>query len=342
MKILHLLCSNQFSGAENVACTIMKQMTYIESAYCSPDGPIRKALSRQGLTFVPIASVSPKNVKRILKEQKPDLIHAHDMRASLIASLVCGSIPLISHIHSNSPDAVRYSPKSVCYLFAAMRARHILWVSESACKEYAFHRLVQKKSSVLYNTIDIEDVRKKAESDPNSYRYDIVFIGRLTKQKDPKRFLSVLAPVLEACPKARAAIIGDGELADELHLLAQSPPLQSRVEFLGFLENPLKILQESKVLVMTSRWEGTPICALEALALGIPIVSTPTDGLCHLIENGKNGYLDNDNDRLSKYIEDILLDPHKRQALSNEARRRADRDHNILAYQKYLKDIYRL
>ena len=134
MKILHLLCSNQFSGAENVACTIMKQMTYIESIYCSPDGPIRKALSRQGLTFVPIASVSPKNVKRILKEQKPDLIHAHDMRASLIASLVCGSIPLISHIHSNSPDAVRYSLKSVCYLFAAMRARHILWVSESACK----------------------------------------------------------------------------------------------------------------------------------------------------------------------------------------------------------------
>lgn len=44
------------------------------------------------------------------------------------------------------------------------------------------------------------------------------------------------------------------------------------------------------MMIMTSLWEGTPMCALEALAMGIPIVSTPVDGLCDLIENGKNGF----------------------------------------------------
>ena len=86
MKILHLLSSDRFSGAENVACAIM-QMTRdkVESVYCSPEGPIRKAVEEKGFTFVPLSSMSA--LSRILREEKPDLVQAHDVRASLAASL---------------------------------------------------------------------------------------------------------------------------------------------------------------------------------------------------------------------------------------------------------------
>lgn len=61
--------------------------------------------------------------------------------------------------------------------------------------------------------------------------------------------------------------------------------------FGGFRKNPYKILKNSQVMIMTSRWEGLGMCALEAMALGVPVVSTPTGGLCEIIEDGKNGFL---------------------------------------------------
>ena len=89
MRILHILTSNRFSGAENVVCQIigmMKDEPDVEMRYCSPDGQIREALAEREITFAPISELSVSEVKRAIKETKPDIIHAHDMRASFVAA----------------------------------------------------------------------------------------------------------------------------------------------------------------------------------------------------------------------------------------------------------------
>lgn len=116
MKVLHLLESPRFSGAENVVCQIILMLKdEIEFVYCSRDGQIREALQERNIKFCPIKKLSVSEVKRVIKEEKPDLIHAHDMRASFYAALVCGRIPLISHIHNNNFDSRGLSVKSILY-----------------------------------------------------------------------------------------------------------------------------------------------------------------------------------------------------------------------------------
>jgi len=311
---MHLLQSGHFSGAENVVCQIFSMFendSDTECVYCSHDGSIRLALEERNIPFYPLCEFSLSSVKKAIRDIKPDIIHAHDMNASFLASLVCGNIKLISHIHNNSFDSRGLSLKSIAYLYAGFKAKHIFWVSSFAFEGYAFHKLLKNKSEVLYNIIDTEKLIEKAETDTNSYDYDCIFLGRLTEPKNPLRLMDVCKLLTEKKPDIKIAIVGRGEMEKEAKKKAEQLGIMSNVSFLGYMQNPAKILKDSKVMLMTSLWEGTPICALEAAALGIPIVSTPVDGLKELIENGKNGFLSDDNEELASVIIDLLVDEEK-------------------------------
>ena len=343
MKILHLLQSSHFSGAENVVCQIvgfMREEKDIEMIYCCPEGPIRAALEDRNITFAPMKEFSKAEFKRVIREQKPDIIHAHDMRASFLAAMVCGKIPLVSHIHNNNFDSRGLSLKSVAYIAAAFKAKHIFWVSDSSFNGYFFYKLFRGKSSVLYNIIDVDEAYRKADSDSNCYDYDVAYVGRLTYPKNPQRLMRVLAKVVEKAPDVKIAVAGTGDLEEETKVLCKELGLQNNVTFLGFFENPLKLLKSAKVMVMTSRWEGTPMVALEALSLGVPIVSTPTDGLCELIESGVNGYLSDNDDELAEGIVNIVSDPSLHSDMSSVARERAAVRCNIREYKKELLAEY--
>ena len=308
IRVLHLLNSDRFSGAENVVCQIIgmfKDSPNIEMLYCSKDGQIREALKERDVHFVPINSLNRKEVKRVINEQKPDIIHAHDMRASFVAACACGKKTLISHVHNNNFDSRGLSLKSIAYFFAAKKAKHIFWVSQSSFDGYAFHKHFDKKSTILYNIIDVDALYQKMNQDVCSYDYDVTYLGRLTYQKNPQRLIQVFERVVQKLPSVKICVVGTGELEEETKELCKQLNLQNNVHFLGFQSNPLKILHDSKVMIMTSRWEGTPMCALEAMALGVPIVSTPVDGLKDLVINDKNGYLSNDDEELaSKIVEE--------------------------------------
>ena len=343
IRVMHILCSNQFSGAENVVCQIIhafRQDEAFEMFYASPDGPISEALKERGVAFVPIETMTPSAVRRAIRKVKPSIVHAHDMRASFLAALVCKNIPLISHIHNNNFDSRKLSVKSLLYFFAAQKAKSIFWVSQSAYDGYLFHAPFKSKSHILYNVIDAEQIRKKADLDERAYAYDIVYVGRLTYQKNPQRFVGIVERVRGKYPALKAAVVGNGELEAELRKEIAARALDANIDLLGFRSNPYKIMREAKLLLMTSRWEGLPMCALEAMALGLPIVSTPTDGMNEVIENGKNGFLSEDDAALADRCCDIISKPELRAALSamnlEKTRQLCDLD----AYYKKIKNVY--
>ena len=345
MKVMHVLNSRIYSGAEKVVCQIIKAFKAVpgmEMVYCSPDSDIvRQMLAEQGVTFLPVADLTPANLKRIIDEQKPDLIHAHDMRAGLVSALSCGKIPLVSHIHNNAYDARGLSLKSVGYLIAGFKAKKIIWVSNSSYEGYLFHKLFAKKSSVLYNIIDAEQIFAKKAQDEKSYDYDMIYVGRLTYQKDPQRLMRLCAKLKENKPDLRAAIVGTGELEEEVKTLCAELGLQENVHFLGFQSNPIKMVHDSKAMILTSRWEGTPMCALEAMALGTPVVSTPSDGMKDIIDDGVNGYLTDDDAVMAEKLLKIMNDPEHRQVLSENTVKKFAKINDAPKYQEAIAACYR-
>lgn len=345
MKVMHVLNSRIYSGAEKVVCQIIKSFESVEGmemVYCSPDSQIvRQMLAEQGVTFLPIETMSTGNLKQVIQEQKPDLIHAHDMRASFFSALCCGKIPLVSHIHNNAYDARGLSPKTIAYLLAGFKAKHILWVSNSSYEGYAFHKLFAKKSSVLYNIIDTDQIFAKKAQDENTYDYDMIYVGRLTFQKDPQRLMRLCARLKERKPDLKVAIVGTGELEAEVKELCRELNLQENVQFLGFQSNPIKMVHDTKAMILTSRWEGTPMCALEAMALGTPVVSTPSDGMKDLIDDGINGYLTDDDEVMAEKLLKIMTDDAHRKMLSENAKEKFARINDAPKYQQAIAACYR-
>ena len=342
MKVMHVLNSRIYSGAEKVVCQIIKSFRDdVEMVYCSPDSDIvRQMLAEQDVTFLPMEKMSTAELKRVIREQKPDLIHAHDMRASFFSALCCGKIPLVSHIHNNAYDARGLSPKTVAYLLAGFKAKHILWVSNSSFEGYAFHKFFEKKSSVLYNIIDTEAIFDKKAQDEKTYDYDMIYVGRLTFQKDPQRLMRLCARLKESKPDLKVAIVGTGELEAETKQLCAELKLQDNVFFLGFQTNPIKMVHDSKAMILTSRWEGTPMCALEAMALGTPVVSTPSDGMTDLLDDGVNGYLTDDDAVMAEKLLAIMKDPAHRNYLGENAKKKFAQINDAPKYKQAIYDCY--
>ena len=309
MKVLHLLASNKFSGAENVVCQIIEMFKNddVQMIYCSPDGPIKQTLADKKIDFIPVENLSKKSLVKVIKDYNPDVIHAHDVKASIIASQFAKKIKIVSHIHGNDERKMgKITLKSLLYNYVSKKFSKIFWVSNSCFDKYRFKNKVVNKSEILYNIIDIEKLKEKALSDTNNYNYDICVLGRLVEVKNPIRALRILKDVIDVRPQTKCAFIGDGDMRADCEEFVSSNNLSNNVHFLGFQNNPYKILHDSRLLLMSSINEGTPMALLEAFSLGIPLVSTMVDGAVELIKYNRMGYLYDDNQEAVNHILQIL------------------------------------
>jgi len=340
MKILHLLNSSSYSGAENVAITIIKNMSKnYHAAYASRDGDIKRILLKEKIDYYPIKRMTPKEVKQIIKDYKPDIIHAHDFTASVVAALTKTKIPIISHLHNNTPWLKKYHLYSFIYLISTFRFKKILGVSQSIFDEYVFSKYIKDKIEVISNPINVKNIKLKSNYGIKK-QYDIIFIGRLTKPKNPLKFIDLIAQVKKDLPDIRVAMIGNGELHTECKNKINHLSLNNNIELLGFLDNPYGILSQCKVLCMTSEWEGFGLVAVEALSLGIPVVATPVGGLSGII-NSSCGLLTFDDQIYIDEVKRIILDKKYWEKKSKSALKRANELDNLKEYISIIDNIYK-
>ena len=254
-KVLHVLSDVFFSGAENMVCQIVDMFRgEYDMVYVSPDGPIRQALEARRVTYRPIAAVTPKEIRRVMAEEKPDIVHAHDMKASFAAALACGRTPLVSHIHNNGFDSRKVSPKTLAYLLVSGKFRHIFWVSPSAMKSFRFYGAVKDKSTVLGNVIRMDTLREKAEAAENQTPYDILFLGRMSEPKNPLRLVKVLNLVHDRYPRLQAAIVGKGDMEPQVRKAIAETGAEAYIHLLGYQENGYGLLKNARLMIMTSLW----------------------------------------------------------------------------------------
>ena len=339
IKVLHVLNTNTFSGAENVATQIINlcRKEGIESIYCSPIGKIQSALRDRNINYYPIVSLSVKNLKHVIEDFKPDIIHAHDRRATLIACICSKKIPIISHLHGKFMDMKKISLNNIMYSIAALKVNKIICVSNSINQEWILSKFFKNKISIVRNVIEI---------DTNLYnnltlKYDICFIGRLVYEKNIPRLLKILKRLNDQNPSFKAVICGDGKEREYLTNFINTNKLNQSIEYKGFVNDPLKYIAQSKLMIMTSRTEGTPMVALESLLLGKPIISTPTDGLTEIIMNKKNGFLSDNDDEIIKYIQSILDNEKLYEQLCLEVMKFNLKINDVTEYKNYFISLYK-
>ena len=289
IKVLHLISTSLFSGAENVACQIInlfKSDNGYDMKYCAVIGKNKPALEIRKIPVLELNKFSIHDIKKAISEYNPDVIHAHDPKSAIASVIASRGKKIIAHIHSNHRYMRKISIKSfIFHFYIEKMISDIIWVSDSALNEYIFNKRINKKinSIVLRNVVNPYELKEIAGNDKNKYSFDLIFLGRMEDVKDPLRFINIASQVQKSKRDLKVAMIGDGALMDEVKAKINTLDLGKNITIFGNLINPYKILLCSKILVITSRYEGTPMNALESIACNIPVVSTPVDGLLEII-----------------------------------------------------------
>lgn len=148
------------------------------------------------------------------------------------------------------------------------------------------------------NPIDLSQLEAQAAQPPahawatNGTGPLVVAIGRLVAQKDFATLLRAFALVRRDRVDCRLLVLGDGPLRAALEALAAELNITAAVALTGYVPNPYPILRAASLFVLSSRWEGMPNALLEALALGVPVVSTDChSGPRQILDEGRYGRL---------------------------------------------------
>lgn len=313
MRVLHLLASNRYSGAENVVCQIINMFeSEIEMVYCSPKGEIENTLKEKGVPYLSIEKLNKNEVKKAVEKFRPDIVHAHDIRASIVAGAFSKQVKVISHIHgSDKRNMGKITPKSMLYAMASKRFKNVICVSNSCLDDYYFKNKIKDKSIILHNIISLEKLFNQEKNDKATYDYEVCYLGRLSDVKNPLRALEIMKAVINKRPQTKCVVVGDGELKRQCELFVKEKGLTENIDILGFMKNPYKILKSSRVLLMSSISEGTPMALVEAFAFGVPTVSTKVDGAIEIVKDSRMGYLYESNEEAAGQIITILENDKK-------------------------------
>jgi glycosyltransferase involved in cell wall biosynthesis len=177
-------------------------------------------------------------------------------------------------------------------------ADEIIAVSEGVADDLAAAaRLRRDRIEVIYNPVVLPDLHEKARAPLEHPWFKageppvVVAVGRLTAQKAFDVLIPSFAQV-RARRTARLLILGEGEDRLALEEMVNRLGLGGDVSLLGFVPNPYPFMARASVFVLSSRWEGLPTVLVEAMALGVPVVSTDCpSGPREILLGGRHGRL---------------------------------------------------
>lgn len=201
------------------------------------------------------------------------------------------------------------------------RADGVVFQTDTA-KEWYLPYLKKAKPVTIANAINPAFIRPAYEGEREKV---ILGAGRLTEQKNFSLLIRAFARIAPKFPEHKLVIYGKGGLLDSLKALAAELGVGERVEFPGYVPDMPARLEKASMFVLSSDYEGMPNALMEAMASGLPCVSTDCGGggARFLIENETNGLLvpQKDEEAMAAAMERILSDEAFAASLGNEARK---------------------
>lgn len=231
-----------------------------------------------------------KEIRRIVNIEKPDVVLAlpEEIGIFVILALLGKSIPIVVS-ERNNPWVMPH--KKITRLFRVLFypfADGFIFQTDQAASY--FPKCIQKKGIILPNPLDLERIPGQWKG---IKRKEIVGVGRLEKQKNFPLLIKAFSLFYKKYNDYVLIIYGEGSLRNELEDLASSLLPPESYSFPGKSDDLLNKINGSTMFVLSSDYEGLPNVVIEAMAMGIPVISTdcPSGGPAELINSGENGIL---------------------------------------------------
>ena len=310
-------------------------------------------VKEMGLTFTRLKemkrSINPlgdyrsyKEIRKIIKQFKPDIVHTHAAKAGALGRLAAFNekVPVIVHtFHGHIFHSYFHPLKSKIFLwierYLAKKSSAIIAISESQKKELTDHYKLcnPSKIKIIPLGFDLSRFRENIESKRKDFRKKffleddeiaVGIIGRLVPVKNHTLFINSAARILgNTTKKVRFFIIGDGESRSALlkeasmlgidHSYYPEVKKKSDLIFTSWIKDVDVCISGLDIVALCSFNEGTPVSLIEAQAGNKPIISTNVGGIENVVKDGETALLVNNNDfndfhkTLLKLIEDDEL-----------------------------------
>jgi glycosyltransferase involved in cell wall biosynthesis len=267
-----------------------------------------------------------------------DLVHAHGLKAGWLASTIRKRPPLVVTVHNLVLDEVTGRRTSVLRALEGALPRRVdavIAVSEEIGERFSFASdvhvippggpmpVVRRDRAAVRDELGIDDDERL-----------VVCVARLHPQKD----LPTLFAAVDALPKTRVVVFGEGP--DEAELRRTAP---ANVELAGARSTVADEIAAADLFVVPSRWESGPLVLLEAMSLGRPVVSTDVGLAATVVRDGETGRLVPVGDvaRMRQAIIDVLDDPDDAAAMGERGRAAVDATYRATDLVDRIEAVYR-
>jgi glycosyltransferase involved in cell wall biosynthesis len=341
VKILLLIPALNAGGAERVMVTLANEWSKTEDVTLMVfnDGrcfykidekvrikplntmPKQNGLERR-LSILPVEIRRYKAICSEIKNGSYDFVLSFCFTTNVFASLAAMKAKDKKIIVSERNDPYRYARYVKLLVNVLYRKCTMVVCQNDEVKRYFRKHKFRNKLVVLPNPVNFEDI---PEERPKHIADEIVTVGRLIEQKNHKLLIDAFKEIKDIYPTYNLKIYGEGPLEEELRQYIKKEKLEDRVFLMGTRKRVMYEVNNSSVFVLSSDFEGFPNVLIEAMATGLPVISTDfkTGVARGLIKGEKNGYLFEVGnkealvDRLKK-----LLDRKEEFALIGEENRR--------------------
>lgn len=366
MKILHVITTVNRGGAENHLVELVRgqigQGLQVTVAYLKGDGywaaELRDLGARvESLRLTYYGEPAPVwRLRDLIRQCKPDIIHAHMPPAELYARLALmflrSSSVLVISKHNDEPF-YRGLGQRVVGAWVARRAAYMIAISD-AVNNYARNHLsmpIERVVTVHYG-IDphpfrqVEDERRRAlraEWGVPTGAWVIGTVARLVPQKALHVLLTGYAQYrLRARHPSRLVLVGRGPLESELKALAQQLKITDEIVWAGFREDIPVVMNAFDIFALTSLYEGFGLVLLEAMAAARPVVATAVSAIPEVVKDGETGILckAGDAENLAQAF-DRLEDESARERMGRAGLQRAESEFTLSCMVEKTLGIYK-
>ena len=309
-KVLEVIRQGQIGGGESHLADLIElidKKNFEPICLSFSHGEMITRLEELGVKCYVIETAKPFNItiqnriKKIIKEEKISIIHAHGTRAAsnvLFLSVFLG-IPLIYTVHGwsfhNDQNIFTYTLRKWSERLICHFATRVICVSEGNAEtgRKALHLTnpIVIKNGVNLNRFNTDRQTTLLRKDFGFDDSDFVigFIARCTKQKNPIAFLEAIKEAHQSDNHIKGLFVGEGDMDSEVNDFIANNHMETYVYRSLFRTDIQDILPLIDVYCLPSLWEGLSIGLLEAMAAGCAIIATPTDGTLELITHEESG-----------------------------------------------------